>query len=387
MPNEAPSLQDTVTAAVEAATTADAPVVEAPEQAALPLETVPEGEAPAKPERTRAEDGTFKPAPKEAKKPGAPVKPSVALAKGPEKAVAAPGETKAGGEVAPPAPPPAEVKPVRVPQSWKAPIKELAAKLPEEFRPLLDEALRVEGESVRKIAESAQAKQFASEVHRSLAPYAGIAQANGMQPMDWAGQALQTVAALYAGTPQQKAQVIAKAISLSGVDTNAVNAILEGQAPQGAAPAAPQQDVGAIVQRVLDERLGAITSTRADQSVREWGGKSPEFMELDTPFDQRSDGAQRRLQTMQGLLGANPKLTLDQAHAMVLRADEETAPILDQRKAADAAKAQASTLAKAKAAGSSLKPAPAESAAPGRKGTRSLEDTVRDAVAASQRIT
>ena len=49
-------------------------------------------------------------------------------------------QAKAGVEAAAPAPAPAvEPAPIKAPQSWKPQMRELAQKLPAEFRPLLEE--------------------------------------------------------------------------------------------------------------------------------------------------------------------------------------------------------------------------------------------------------
>jgi hypothetical protein len=364
MPNEAPSLRETL----ESAIAADAePAFEtAPvetEAAPEPVETQPEPQETAAEaaQRARDEKGRFAQKPPEAKaaapKPAEPAKPAPAA------------------EAKPLEPKPEPVASVKAPQSFKPAVRELAQKLPAEFRPILEESLRIDNEAKRALNDSHQARQFATQVQQQLAPYETIARANGTDAMTWAGSALQMVASLYAGTPQQRAQTIANAISMSGADIDAINAVMQGQAPQGhAAPQQQSQDVSRLVQQEFQRVAQEAQQQRATNAWEEFQASAPEFLE-----DVKDD--MRFILEREGAAGRN--MTYQQAYDRACKLNEGVSATLEQRKSTAAVRAQAPTVQRAKVAGSSIRATPAATATRP-AGPRSLRETIEEAVAAER---
>ena len=89
-----------------------------------------------------------------------------------------------------------------------------------------------ETEITRTLQETAQARQFAQAVQQTFSPYEGMARAQGMDAMGLAASAMQTVAVLQMGAPQQKAQALAQVIRAYGVDVNELAAALDGREAQ-----------------------------------------------------------------------------------------------------------------------------------------------------------
>lgn len=382
MPNEQMSLRDTIETAMNAGaepvpdTAAEAtPVDTAP--AAEPAPSTPPVEAPPTGERPRAEDGKFaknKPAAvkpdKAAPGPGAEKVAPPAAAKGTPAGAASP--PAPAGEPAPAAPAP---QPFKAPSSWKPAVRELAAKLPPEFRPILEESIRVDNEAKRALNNSTQARQLAEQVQQTLAPFEGLARANGMDSLKYAGTVMQTAAALQMGTPQQKAAVVAQLIGAYGVDVDAVNAVMQGQAPQPTQQPQPQQDVGRLVEQALQARIGQAAEAQAVSAWEAFQATEPEFL---------SEGIKDSMRLIiEHEAQRGRKVTYEQAYNRACQLDEEVSGVLASRKAAETVRQQAPAVQRAKVAGSSIKAAP--SAAPGTRpepaGRVGLRDAIEAAVA------
>lgn len=298
-----------------------------------------------------------------AKKPEAPKKADVAPAVS---------DSAKAGEVATESPPvtasPAEVvKPARkLPQDMSASARELAAKLPAEFSPLLDEWEKRHKETSRVLSETAQDRQFAQATRQSLLEYAPIARANGMDPMTWAGNALQTVAALYAGSPQQKAAVIAQAIALAGVDVESINqAMANPNVQQPRQPQQPQFDPTRIKQDIIND----LRSESATHKARAFIESGPEFLQDVWP-------------DMVAILKASEDrgqpMDYAEAHQRAIWANPEIRAIVQQREAAKSATVQNAATQRAAEAASSIRsnPSGAPSSAP--KGLRAILEAEYD---------
>lgn len=369
MPNEAPSLRETIESAMSAPEPAPEAVEPVEVEAAPePVEAEPQETAAEAAQRARDEKGRF--APKSSEKPAA-------APKGVEKAdpgkAAAADQGKPAG-VTPPAPagqPAAE--PFKAPQSWKPAVRELAAKLPAEFRPILDEAHRREIETTRVLSETAEARRTVEQVRTKLAPFEGLARANGMEAMDFAGSVLQTAAALQMGTPQQRAAVVAQIIGTYGVDVDAVNAAMQGQ-PQPHAAAQPPQDVSRLVQQEFQRIAQEAQAQKAATAWQEFQASAPEFL-ADVQEDMRF------ILERAGREGGN--MTYQQAYDRACKLNEGVQEVLAARKSVEAARAQAPTVQRAKVAASSIKATPV-AAVTRPSGPRSLRDTIEEAVAAQR---
>jgi len=369
--NDAPSLRETI----ETAMNADPVESTEPAQLEIPTDAPPvetSSEAPTTPTDTRVrdEEGKFAPKPKEQKKDATAPKAPGNEAKAPT--IAAQGKPAGAAPPTSPAPAGEPVTPaVKAPQSWKPAAREAFAKAPPEVQ---QEVARREAEISRTLQETAQARQMASQVQQTLAPFEGLARANGMDSLKYAGSVMQTAAALHMGTPQQKAAIVAQLINTYGIDVDGVNAVMQGQAP-AAQPQPPPQDVGKLVEQALQSRIQAATEQRAQSAWQEFEGSAPEFLE-----SVKED--MREILMVAGQQGRN--MTYQQAYDRACKLNEEVAAVLDGRKATAATRAQAPTVQRAKVAGSSIKAVPVGQA-PGRDaGKQSLRETIDAAIAAQR---
>jgi hypothetical protein len=357
--SEAPSLRETLESAIAAdaaeAEPVAAPVVEAaPESAAQPE---PQETAAEAAQRARDEKGRFAPKAPEAK---------------PEPAAAKPTDpAKPAAEAKPPEPKPEPAAHVKAPQSWKPQAREAFAKAPPEVQ---QEVMRRESEIARALNETADARKTVEQMRQTLQPYEAIARANGMDAMQYAGSVMQTAAVLHMGSAQQKAALVAQLIGAYGVDVDAVNAAMQGQAPRQAAPQQAPQDVSALVQQEFQRVAQEAQQQRAASAWEEFQATEPEFLEQVKP-------AMREILHLAGQQNRN--MTYQQAYDRACKLDEEVSAVLDQRKSAAAARAQAPTVQRAKVAGSSIKATPAATAIRP-AGPRSLREEIEAAVAAQR---
>jgi hypothetical protein len=210
-----------------------------------------------------------------------------------------------------------------------------------------EEALRIDREVRQVMQESAEARRTAETVTRTLAPFEGLARSQGMDAMSYAGSVMQTAAALHMGTPQQKAGIVAQLIATYGIDTDAVNAAMQNpQAPQAqrqASQAQPSFDPRAEVHRVLEEE-------RTQAALRDFQASQPEFLD---------DVWQDLVAVIEAdkRLGRNPDLR--RAYDKACRLNEDVSKILDQRKAAEAARTANAATDRSKAAAVSIRSRPA----------------------------
>jgi hypothetical protein len=260
---------------------------------------------------------------------------------------------------------------VKAPQSWKPQAREAFAKAPPEVQ---QEVMRRESEIARALNETADARKTVEQMRQTLQPYEAIARANGMDAMQYAGSVMQTAAVLHMGSAQQKAALVAQLIGAYGVDVDAVNAAMQGQAPRQAAPQQAPQDVSALVQQEFQRVAQEAQQQRAASAWEEFQATEPEFLEQVKP-------AMREILHLAGQQNRN--MTYQQAYDRACKLDEEVSAVLDQRKSAAAARAQAPTVQRAKVAGSSIKATPAATAIRP-AGPRSLREEIEAAVAAQR---
>jgi hypothetical protein len=145
----------------------------------------------------------------------------------------------------------------RAPQAWKPAQKAKWETLDPDVR---QEVLRREHETTRVLSDSAQARQFTTQVHQAMQPYMARIQQIG-NPV----QAIQNLLAadhlLATGGAAQKAQYLAKLITDYGVDINALDSALAG---------APIADpVQSRVETMLQQRLAPFEQYLTAQQQRE----------------------------------------------------------------------------------------------------------------------
>lgn len=371
MPNDAPSIRDSLQAAIDAEPAAEVVAPVESEPAPEPVEAAPE---PA-PARARDEAGRFAAQPKDPEKPEtAPegAKKPAASAK-----AGVPGPAKAGGEGAPSlAPPPAAAvetpSSLRPPQAWKPQAREAFAKAPPEVQA---EVVRRETEITRTLNETAQARQVAQQTYQALSPYEGVARTRGQDAWSWAGEGLQERAVLQQGPVAQRAPILARYLAEGGQElVQQVAAILDGQAPQQHAAPAQPVNIQAEVQKVLQAQMQQAEQAHAKKEAEAFLATSPEYIQDVFPQMESIYAAAK---------ASGRNMTYQQAYEEACWMNPDVRAVMQQKQAAEAAKARASTLPKAKAAASSIKASPVESARAS-NGPRTIREDLEAAVAAQR---
>lgn len=358
-------------AAPETAVEPEAAPAETTTTEARPDAPASEEKAAAAPQRVRDESGRFKP--KDAKAPEKPAAAPRGGANGAAPAVPAADQGKAVGAEPPAAPTAAPVPSVRAPQSWTPAEREAWGKVPAEAQAAI---ARREREIATTLQETAPVRQFASQVQQSLAPYESIARANGMDAMTFAGSALQNIAAIYAGAPQQAVSVVAGAVQMlqqrfGPQALDMINAAMEGKAvPQGAPQ--PQQPP-------RDPRVDGLLAQLEQAKAQRFESMLATFAETHDFYpDVRADMADLiDVWGKQGRIKGQPtQHDLERAYDFACRAHPEVSKALEQRKAAEAARTASAATQAARAAGVSLKSSPT---APARAQSKGIDGALEAA--------
>lgn len=235
-----------------------------------------------------------------------------------------------------PAAPPA----FKVPQSWKASVRELAAKLPPEFRPILEESARRDREATIALQAKAEAEKGASGWGEVVRPYEAQIRAAGAKPEQYVGNLLQTAHALFYGPGHMKPGVLANIIMQSGVPPQELDAALvaamqgQGQRPQQAQP-----------QEFRDPRLDQFFQAQQAQQAAEATEGATSFADSHEFFGDVAEDIAHQLD----LAAAKGQKTVSEAdmerfYRIACNLNDDVRTTMEQRKAASAvATAQAAT--------------------------------------------
>ena len=355
-----PSRADVIAAKydeIEAAApeTAPEPVAEA-----SPEPAPQEDAAPTAPDRSRDEHGRFAKAEK-APEPKPQVK-SGAI--GPELKDAPP-LGKPAAE-----PPPS----VKAPQSWKPTVRDLVSRLPAEFHPIVEEALRRDKETALAMQKAAEAGKGAQPMIEAIRPYEMQIRAAGIEPSKYVGDLLQTVHALTYGNPTQQADVLAAVVmqygrhllNPDGQDANgqptspldrAIVSRLQGQGqPQRQTqPAYQDPRVDKLLQALQSQQQERLTQAEAasDARVEEFAG-AHEFYE--DVREQMADIVD--LWAKQGKKSLSDE-ELERAYNLACNMNPDVSAVLERKKKAETVRTSQEATARARAASSSIRSQPA----------------------------
>jgi len=305
-------------------------------------------EAPAEPAKARdPSTGKFT--------KGATPKPSTRTGSKPAQATAISPGQKASGAQAGVAPPDQPAAPqLKAPQSWKPAARETWASLPPAAQA---EVLRREKEVAQALNEAAPLRQRDAAWNQVISPHLQMIQAQGGNPLQVVGNYLQTGAILHAGAPGAKAELVANIIRNFGIPIDALAAALDGQpVPQGQAPQQSQPRP----QDFRDPRLDAMLAQREQELATQSQSSVEEFL---STAEFGEDEALRH--TMADILEAVARrkstISLEDAYNAAIRALPEHRAVLEQREAAEQAKAKLASTQRTRAAASSVRGQPAAS--------------------------
>lgn len=369
-----------------------APVPEAVETSTPSPEDVSAEPAPSseetaeqKADRTRDEAGRFAKEPKQSKQAPKPTtssaKPTTALP-----SVAAGVKGGVGLPVAGALPPSPVAK---APQFLRPGVREKFAGLPPDVQQdiyrLNTELVRVskDAEQARKSAESA------SPWHDAIRPYEPLIRSSGMEPTKYVGDVLQTVHALSYGPPHQKAGLLANLVMQFGPDLlrpdqqdangvpscpldRALLAAMQGR--QGAAqPQAPQP------QQFRDPRLDQLLE-RAQQRQEASAVQTTQSFAEGHEFYEDVKGQMADILDVWAKSGKTDvdDADLERAYTLACQLSPDVAPLVEQRKAAEAAQKAVASTARARSAASSPRSSPTAAPAAQPKGLRATLEAKAD---------
>lgn len=334
--------------------------VESPEAAAAPEA---DETAEQKAERIRDEAGRFAKAEKTAAK-GRTVKPTPPAAAG----------TQAGAPIPPAAAPAAPVLPkFKPPQSWKPTVRELAAKLPPEFAPILEESVRRERETEIALQRAAEASKGVQPWQEAIRPYEAQIRAAGSEPVKYVGELLQTAHQLTYAPDHQKAPILASLIMQFGPsllkpdqqDANgnpscpldrALVQMMQGRPMQAQTPQ----------QQFRDPRLDQLLAQAQQRQAAQVAEMETEAVQTTQAFAQGHEFYGDVSDHMADILDVWAKqgkrtvepADLERAYNLACSLNEDVSATLARRQKAEAVRTGASATARSRAAASSVRSQP-----------------------------
>lgn len=244
---------------------------------------------------------------------------------------------------------------VRAPQSWKPALREHWSKVPPEVQA---EVVRREREVQSALQEASEAKRTAGAFQQVLSPYMGMIQAEGQDPIKAVAGLLQTAAALRTAPPAHKAALVAQIITGYGIDVEAINAVMQGQAPQQQPTQTQHFDPNDLI-RQAEERVVQRFQQQAKQATyRSAQGEFEQFVSSGSAEfldDVREDMAD----IMELAAKRGRKISLQDAYETACKQNPDVSKVLEQRAKHAQATATNAATQRAKAAASSVQSRPA----------------------------
>lgn len=306
-------------------------------------ETAPvDGASPPASERPRDEQGRFK-ATETSTSPAATEKP---------KAAATATEKPAAGATTATPEPKVEATSTteKAPQSFRLIAREDWAKTPPTVQ---QEILRREKEMTSRLQQDAETSKQWQAFQQVVQPYDSMIRASGAQhPLQAVQSLLQTAMVLRQGTATEKAQMAARIVRDFGVGIEELDAALAGEATQQHAQALNPDALVSQIEQRFQQRLQVQAQQLASQR------REQEF----AAFAQTHEFAPDVRSDMEFFLEAGNRkgiaIGLSDAYDRACALNPEVSKVLDQRKAAEAAKAQIASTQAARQAASSIRTQP-----------------------------
>lgn len=277
-------------------------------------------------------------------------------------------QAKQGGEVATPAaldgePPsvvgvaPVSPSTVKAPQSWTPAEREHFSKAPVEVQAAVD---RREREVARALQEAAPSKKFEAEYRQAMAPFEGMFRQSGVNPIQAAQSAFNTIAQLQQGSPEDRAQIFAGLMRSYPTNVNVLAEHIDKPQQQQA----QQMDPQAIVAQVRAQITQDMQQQRAESMQAKHKADVEAFV-----ADPAHEFFQDVWADMAGLIDSakarGATLSLKDAYQRAVWADPGLRDIMQSRAKAEAAKAMTASTQQARHAASSVKSTPSTGASPG----------------------
>ncbi len=253
---------------------------------------------------------------------------------------------------------------LKPPQAWGAKVREKWSTLPPEVQ---EEIAKREKDVANRIREDGEYKRF----RESLAPYQSVI---GEDPQKGILGLLQKEASFRNATPQQKAQMLGDMVVQGQIPVEALDQYLAGKlGGETKQPAAI--DPEDIIRRAEESVTKKIQAAMMQRQAAKAKADIASFGETHEFFADVQD-------TMAGLIEAGIAKDLASAYDKAILLNPDVREVVEQRKAAEAARESNASTAQAKAAAMSVRSSPVATAGPA---PTSLRDHLAAQVAAANR--
>ncbi len=253
----------------------------------------------------------------------------------------------------------------RLPSGWKPAARELLRKLPAEYKPIIEEALRRDTEVTNVLNETAEARRFHEEFKQRVGPFEAMIRSEGAEPAQAAENLFKAAYYLRTAPIENRAGFLAQMVlqhlprGQDGLD--GVRAIdqafrqLLGDG-RGAAPGArmPQEYRDPRVDRWIAESQ----RRRVESEQAELDGYKADLAKFSETHEFFGDVRE----TMAKLIEAGLAKEWQEAYDQACQMDKEIKGVLEGRAALERAKARKPSVARSKAAASSVRSTPAGTA-------------------------
>jgi len=248
----------------------------------------------------------------------------------------------------------------KAPQSLKPAARELWAKLGPEYDSLKQDIIRRERETAVAIQQAAEAKKGSAALQELTRPYEAVIRQSGLDTPKYVENLLQTAYRLNTSDPQSRAHQMADLFVQFGVSPADLYAALVTRIQGGQAPRpTPQQfhdpRFDAFMQQIEQARATREQALAEESSTMlETFAESHEF--VDDVKDEMADILE--VWAKRGKTDVSPE-DVERAYTIACQNNPDVAPLLEQRRAAEAAQKAIASTARSKVAASSVKNEPA----------------------------
>lgn len=269
----------------------------------------------------------------------------------------------------------------RAPASWKKEAKGEWAALPLQVR---QEVYRREMEVERVLKESAPVRQQMQEIQQTISPYMARIQSAGVTPVQAMNELFKADFVLATGTPQSKANMLAKLVNDYGVSIEdldrAIVANMQGQQqaqPQGFDP----NYVNQLVQQQLQQALAPIYQERQqrEQAVVQSANQTVEQMSLNPAYPYFDDVREEMADLIEVASRRGIALSLEDAYTKAVAINPDVSGQQSRQASMAQANQQHQQAQKARNAASSVSGAPASGGANAFAGDGSLRGSIEAA--------
>jgi hypothetical protein len=209
------------------------------------------------------------------------------------------------------------------------------------------------------LREAAEARQFRTQFDQAIDPFKTLIASRGVDPLQATTAMMQTHASLTMGTPQQKAQTIAKAIQEYGVDIETLDSVLAAE------PEAASGGLDPALAQYLDQRLAPVQQLMGtlqqnqqlqQQQASQWAATAMEEFAANPKNVYFEDVRERMGDLIEMAARRGQEMPLEQAYSIAVSADPQLSKQQQSQQTVQTAQATETAAQRRAAAASSIAP-------------------------------